>query len=163
MELEHFGAEIFNVFAPLTAVMGLKTALMAVTRLDVSTLCLIPEIVYKCIVEKIATTCYILKRKHVDVSMWYSVYSSQHSSVFASLCDCMFQYVLIGPSSGDLRLVQNGVTNPSYTRGRLEVYYSGQWGTVCDNSWSSANTRVACRQLGFSSSSTSWTTSSAGG
>ena len=46
-ELEHFGAAIFNVFAPLTAVIGLKTALMAVMRLDVSTLCLIPEIVYK--------------------------------------------------------------------------------------------------------------------
>ena len=163
MELEHFGAEIFNVFAPLTAVMGLKTALMAVMRLDVSTLCLIPEIVYKCIVEKIATTCYILKRKHVDVSMWCSVYSSRHSSVFASLCDCMFQYVLIGPSSGDLRLVQNGLTNPSYTRGRLEVYYSGQWGTVCDDLWDSTNTRVACRQLGFLGSSVSWTTSSAGG
>ena len=28
-------------------------------------------------------------------------------------------HVLIGPRSGDLRLVQNGVTNSSYTRGRL--------------------------------------------
>ena len=71
--------------------------------------------------------------------------------------------LLIVARSGDLRLVQNGLTSTSYTRGRLEVYYSGQWGTVCDDSWSSTNTRVACRQLGFSSSSTSWTTSSAGG
>ena len=70
--------------------------------------------------------------------------------------------LLIGANSGDLRLVQNGFTSTSYTRGRLEVYYSGQWGTVCDDFWSSINTRVACRQLGFSSS-TSWTTSSAGG
>ena len=115
--------------------------------------------------------CYCMsctQRKHVNVSvrtitLWCSVYSSTHSSVFASLCDCIFQHVLIGPSSGDLRLVRNGFTSTSYTRGRLEVYYSGQWGTVCNDFWSSTNTRVACRQLGFSSSSTSWTTSSAGG
>ena len=67
------------------------------------------------------------------------------------------------PRSGDLRLVQNGTSNSSYTRGRLEVYYSGRWGTVCDDSWSSENTRVACRQLGLPTASTSWTTSSAGG
>ena len=68
--------------------------------------------------------------------------------------------LLIGPTSGDLRLVQNGFTSTSYTRGRLDVYYSGRWGTVCDDCWSSTNTHVTCRQLGFSSSSTSWTINS---
>ena len=53
------------------------------------------------------------------------------------------------PSSGDLRLVQNGFPSSSYTSGRLEVYYSGQWGTVCNDLWSSTNSRIACRQLGF--------------
>ena len=67
------------------------------------------------------------------------------------------------PRSGDLRLVRNGNSSSSNTRGRLEVYYSGVWGTVCDDSWSTVNTRVACRQLGLSTASTSWTTSSAGG
>ena len=65
--------------------------------------------------------------------------------------------------SGDLRLVQNGFTNSSLACGRLEVFYSGQWGTVCDDYWSSTNTRVACRQLGFTGSNTSWITSSAAG
>ena len=70
-----------------------------------------------------------------------------------------------GPSSGDLRLVRNGFTSSYYRRGRLEVYYNGQWGTVCIDGWTQTNTRVACCQLGFSdaASSTSYRTSSAAG
>ena len=68
------------------------------------------------------------------------------------------------PRSGDLRLVRNGLTSNFYTNGRLEVYYSGQWGTVCIDGWTQTNTHVACRQLGFTdTSSTSHRTSSAAG
>ena len=66
-------------------------------------------------------------------------------------------------TNGDLRLVQNGNSSSSNTRGRLEFYYSGEWGTVCNDLWSSANTRVACRHLGLPTYKTSWTTSSTGG
>ncbi|KAG2466652.1 neurotrypsin isoform X1 [Polypterus senegalus] len=33
--------------------------------------------------------------------------------------------------------------------GRLEIYYNSQWGSVCSNGWTNANTQVVCRQLGF--------------
>ena len=58
-----------------------------------------------------------------------------------------------GQDSGELRLVnRNGQTSSSFTitAGRLEVYYSGQWGTVCDDNFDQTEADIACRQLGFS-------------
>ncbi|MBJ95113.1 MAG: hypothetical protein CMP23_11660 [Rickettsiales bacterium] len=50
---------------------------------------------------------------------------------------------------GDLRLAGTG----SGFEGRIEIYYSGQWGTICDDSWGTADAQVACRQLGLPSES----------
>jgi len=41
------------------------------------------------------------------------------------------------------------VGGPSPREGRLEVYYNGTWGTVCDGDFNNAAARVACYMLGF--------------
>ncbi|VTJ75484.1 Hypothetical predicted protein [Marmota monax] len=50
-----------------------------------------------------------------------------------------------GVKDGDMRLANGAAAN----EGRVEIFYGGQWGTVCDNLWDLTDASVVCRALGF--------------
>ena len=49
------------------------------------------------------------------------------------------------PSCIPVRLVGGNTDN----EGRVEVYYSNTWGTVCDDAWGQTDSDVVCQQLGY--------------
>ena len=71
-----------------------------------------------------------------------------YQSLFHIWCDSFpICRCCTGCTHGNIRLVGTGTSS---TRGRVEVCVNNRWGTVCDDSWSTFDARVACRQLGYS-------------
>nr|XP_036880473.1 lysyl oxidase homolog 2 [Manis javanica] len=64
----------------------------------------------------------------------------------------------------DVAKIQLRLAGPKrkHSEGRVEVYYKGEWGTVCDDDFSIHAAHVVCRELGYVEAK-SWTASSSYG
>jgi len=86
--------------------------------------------------------------------------STQANCAFAWACDYVSGWndgsshiynsgaATASPTSGAYSLQL--VDGPNNYSGRVEVWHSGQWGTVCDHYWDNQDAIVVCQELGFS-------------
>ena len=62
------------------------------------------------------------------------------------MCYYIISYLSVTCTHGDVRLVDGADSS----EGRVEICINDEWGTVCDDLWSSSEAEVVCRQTGNS-------------
>lgn len=67
----------------------------------------------------------------------------------ASQTSCVFLECTHSVPYGSLRLSQGSHVTPGAMEGRLEVFYEGNWGTVCSHNFDLTAANISCQQLGF--------------
>ena len=72
-------------------------------------------------------------------------------SMCACACGVFYSFCTLAQtcSNGDVRLI-NGTTP---YEGRVEICYSGVWGSICDSSWYDQDAAIVCLQMGFQGTS----------
>ena len=83
---------------------------------------------------------------HTIINHHYRLQKVLENNLFSFFC------LLVDHPNGALRL-----DSSSATSGKLNVFYSGRWGTVCDDEFSQSDANVACYQLGFTGSRSHYT------
>ncbi|KAI6661817.1 Phosphatidylinositol phosphatase PTPRQ-like isoform X2 [Oopsacas minuta] len=59
----------------------------------------------------------------------------------------------LSTADGTLRLYDGSTEN----EGILEIFHDNRWGSICDHSWDSRDSKVACKQMGFPGYNTYYT------
>jgi len=79
----------------------------------------------------------------------YSIYPFCESGPIISIPGAENVSTTPAPELSDYQYPIRLVGGSTPNEGRLEIFYHGEWGTVCDDQFGDMDARVACRQMGY--------------
>ena len=85
------------------------------------------------------------KHHHTPTHAHTPTHGHAHTWIHAHVCAQTCPHAHTTASKPMVRLVGGN----SSSEGRVEVFYNGTWGTVCQNHWTVQDANVVCRELGY--------------